>query len=142
MNLNLNDPDIDINPADLRIETWRPNRGGFCTKPDNSCRITHVPTGVTATSVAATDRSIHAAKAAAMLELKIRLAQWKNQQSTQEGRMAAEVAAILLQQGFAVPAAVCAQVVAAIMTQQKGQIQDNARACAIPASPPRNPVLM
>lgn len=64
-----------ISPEDLRIETWRPNRGGWCTQPDNCCRITHVPTGITAVVLGDENaRSIFAAKAAAMTDLRKQLA--------------------------------------------------------------------
>lgn len=66
---------IDINPADLRIETWRPNRGGWSTKPDNCCRLTHVPSGITVTVEGDDDaRSVHAAKVIAMQKLELALA--------------------------------------------------------------------
>lgn len=64
----------DIRPDDLRIETWRKNRGGFDTRPDNCCRITHVPTGITVTCEDEDARSVHAAKADAMKKLRAAVA--------------------------------------------------------------------
>jgi hypothetical protein len=70
----LNVEPVEIRPEDLRLETWRKNRGGWDTRPDNCCRLTHVPTGITVT-VEGDDnaRSIHAAKAEAMRKLELEM---------------------------------------------------------------------
>jgi len=70
----LNVEAVEIRPEDLRLETWRKNRGGWDTRQDNCCRLTHVPTGITVT-VEGDDnaRSVHAAKAEAMRKLELEL---------------------------------------------------------------------
>lgn len=70
----LNVEPAEIRPEDLRLETWRKNRGGWDTRQDNCCRLTHIPTGITVT-VEGDDnaRSVHAAKAEAMRKLELAL---------------------------------------------------------------------
>jgi hypothetical protein len=103
---------VDINPADLRVETWRSNRGGWCTKPDNCCRITHVPTGITVTVEGDEDaRSVHAAKVQAMEKLKVELARRAaGAGATDQAGLADRVAAVLAAHGISVRPSICAQV--------------------------------
>ncbi len=88
------DIEIEINPADLRVDTFRSSGAGgqHVNKTESAIRITHVPSGVVVESQ--TERSQHANRDKAMKRLKAMLVEAET-----ERRAAAQAAVRKLQVG-------------------------------------------
>lgn len=78
------DIDVEVNPADLRVDTYRASGAGgqHVNKTDSAIRLTHIPTGIVVQCQ--NDRSQHKNRAEAMKMMKAKLYELEMQKQREE----------------------------------------------------------
>jgi peptide chain release factor 1 len=76
---------VDLNPADLRIDTYRSSGAGgqHVNKTDSAIRITHVPTGIVVECQDERSQHKHRSRAMSLLKARLLAAEREKQQSAQ-----------------------------------------------------------
>jgi peptide chain release factor 2 len=83
-----NDIDIELNPADLRVDTYRASGAGgqHINKTDSAIRLTHEPTGIVVQCQS--QRSQHKNRDAAMKQMRAKLYELEEQKRNAERQVA------------------------------------------------------